>query len=209
MASFASFGAVTAQAATQISYDFGFTIIISNDARYTVGEVGTGHFSFYGQSESQGTTIVPGINAIYTTQPFSLSITYRGIDTTLFQTQGFPGNLNNLNDGIIIQDIPSNQVTYDLFRIGGANSRLSVFAPAPTIGTYDLTASNVDALWGGRIVGSSSIEIVNNFVHARLTSFNQVSAIPELETWALMVVGFGGAGTAIRRARKRILSLER
>jgi hypothetical protein len=52
--------------------------------------------------------------------------------------------------------------------------------------------------------GISTLRIVNVSSHLSVDNFNFVSAIPELGTWLLMLVGFGAAGTALRRSKKQI-----
>ena len=49
----------------------------------------------------------------------------------------------------------------------------------------------------------SRFEVEGYWVGARnLSTFTEVgSAVPEPATWAMMIIGFGGAGVAIRRRR--------
>ena len=52
--------------------------------------------------------------------------------------------------------------------------------------------------------GISTLRIVNVSSHLSVDNFNFVSAIPELATWSMMLVGFGGAGTALRHSKRRL-----
>lgn len=49
-----------------------------------------------------------------------------------------------------------------------------------------------------------SLRIVNVGSHLSTDNFNFVAAIPELATWASMLLGFGVAGLALRRSRKLV-----
>ena len=199
-----AFASQQASAATTIRYDFEFTINYSNDVKYQVGTNGTGFFTFEEQTVEQGVGGWPGVNTNYTTRPFALEIEQNNLKTILINSGGFIWNEYN-NWGVIVQDIPANQLTYDLFRVAGENSRLSIFAPATTIDNYALTAANVDKMWDNRVLVPTvggSIEIVNGYVHARLTSLNRIStapAVPEPTVWVMMVLGLGAIGASMRR----------
>ena len=203
----AAFSSQQASAASIVRYEFGFTIYISNDVKYQVGTNGTGFFTFEEQTVEQGVGGWPGVNTNYTTRPFALEIEQNNLKTILINSGGFIWNDYN-NWGVVVQDIPANQLTYDLFRVAGENSRLSIFAPAATINNYALTAANVDKMWDSRVrvptVGGS-IEIVNNYVHARLTSLNRVSAapaVPEPASWLMMILGMAAIGVSMRSKLK-------
>lgn len=52
--------------------------------------------------------------------------------------------------------------------------------------------------------GISSLRIVNVSSHLSIDNLNFISAIPELGTWLLMLVGFGAAGTALRLSKRQL-----
>ncbi|WP_426266660.1 PEPxxWA-CTERM sorting domain-containing protein [Sphingomonas sp. LHG3443-2] len=47
--------------------------------------------------------------------------------------------------------------------------------------------------------------IGSSYISAQASQFNVVGGIPEPGTWALMLIGFGAVGTALRRAPRRTL----
>ena len=51
--------------------------------------------------------------------------------------------------------------------------------------------------------GISTLRIVNFSSHLSVDNFNFISAIPELATWLMMMLGFGAAGTVLRHSRRQ------
>jgi len=51
--------------------------------------------------------------------------------------------------------------------------------------------------------GISTLRIVNVSSHLSVDNFNFISAIPELATWLMMLLGFGAAGTVLRHSRRQ------
>lgn len=93
------------------------------------------------------------------------------------------------------------------------NGRLDIvlsqaFNYDPTAGNLVLTVKDFDLGSGGNLfldadknVGTTNMHINYNydFNQGLVTGFNDVAAVPEPATWAMMIVGFGLAGAAMRR----------
>jgi hypothetical protein len=72
-----------------------------------------------------------------------------------------------------------------------------------------LTSMSTNALGSVNVVGFEdihSLRIVNVGSHLSVDNFNLVSAIPELATWLMMMLGFGGIGLALRHSRRAALN---
>jgi len=124
------------------------------------------------------------VNFGFTTAPTLLNITGTGMNFYL--------NPNNFPGGFTVNACagPSGNNTCD-----AANGQADLFS-----GTFELTFAG----------GTSSITLAN-FVdrYASLTQLNGISGegtpvggVPEPATWAMMLLGFGGIGMAMRRSRR-------
>lgn len=111
------------------------------------------------------------------------------------------------------------QTAFQILSITGAVNGLAINAPTGSYGNYfttgpsflDGTGTVFFLVGGGRVdffnQSSNGLYRVNtfspgssNFVNA---SSSAVAAVPEPATWAMMLLGFGGIGFAMRRGRKQ------
>lgn len=94
---------------------------------------------------------------------------------------------------------PSNMIAPD--NIGSPNNGVLNFNPyIDTSATFTMTlpgASNLSISGVQFSFGTSPTEFVANGICT-----NGCGAVPEPETWALMILGFGGAGAVLRRRRE-------
>ncbi len=120
----------------------------------------------------------------FTTSPTLLGITGTGM--------GFALDPNNFPGGYTV-----NACAFSGNNCDAANNQADLFS-----GTFELTFAG----------GTSSIGL-DNFVdrYASLSQLNNISgegtpvgAVPEPTTWAMMLLGFGGIGVAMRRRRKEL-----
>ena len=160
-------------------------------------------------------------------QPSSYSVKYTADDTIHLNGNGFaqqdgpfsyltidPLGVNFTKIGLTVyadKDAKSN-VTFDvLVNFAGGGSQI-LNAILPSNGKIDVWADNLEVL--------DSIKIYNlmgmpksgplssfDFEGVKHTSFEVATggpgAIPEPSTWAMMILGFGSAGVALRSARRR------
>lgn len=72
--------------------------------------------------------------------------------------------------------------------------------PTPgTVGVVDLGGLNLV----GNTLTLQFKQVPDNWVFVSEVTFNGVAGVPEPATWALMLIGIGGAGGAIRATRRR------
>jgi hypothetical protein len=91
------------------------------------------------------------------------------------------------------------------------NGTISVFATLvggteALVGSYSAGIGNLNKLLSGGVFDSFRIESSSPiaFFEVKQLSFNAVTgAVPEPGTWAMMLLGFAGIGTAVRRSRRK------
>lgn len=129
-----------------------------------------------------------------------------------FICSGVSGSINCTDDIFIDFAAAISGLTF--LSIGANNvgdvGDVRVFANALLLGTVDITAngtpSSPDLVDLSAFSGITRIEIVNITDAAGIGlddfRFTLSSAVPEPSTWAMMLLGFGGMGVALRRRRK-------
>jgi PEP-CTERM motif len=172
----------TPAAATQVigSYDF-------NGTQFT--QVGTGATGAIGPSNA-----------------FTGSFSYT-FDTTThtFALTGFTGDVGSQHF-----DLCNTGFSYD------GNSALSIGATAGGIANYFTFPSDFvfnllldratgDITSGGQLIYATT-QPTNGVWQANHLSLETPAAVPEPATWAMMLLGFGGIGMAMRRSRKPVLA---
>jgi hypothetical protein len=74
-------------------------------------------------------------------------------------------------------------------------------------GNVEGDAGNVSVFWlfdfGTEGAEYITLDNTQGFSNAHLYTTNNTPPVPEPATWAMMLVGFGAAGTALRRSRRR------
>jgi hypothetical protein len=76
--------------------------------------------------------------------------------------------------------------------------------------TYDaLQGSNLPLMLRYRVTQATQAYTQVNFDNVRIEANSLASAVPEPATWAMMIVGFGTAGSMVRSARRRDLAAAR
>lgn len=68
---------------------------------------------------------------------------------------------------------------------------------------YDQTGAQPYSQAGFAGIDGTQAGNTSNFVLARIRLNGDVAAVPEPATWAMMLIGFGGIGLTIRRAKRR------
>ena len=129
-------------------------------------------------------------------------------------TSGFPNN-NAIGEGAVSLLFSSGQSEFG-FRLTGGNgggANISFFSGnGALIQSFLLGNLPLNSLYGfsrtGQLADIRGISIWNNDVTGiGLRDFRHdvISPVPESETWAMMIVGFGAVGAAIRRRRHSTL----
>lgn len=121
--------------------------------------------------------------------------------TTLIFTPTNPNEFNgfsfrgqdlaaNQEIDVIIQDNQGNAPQTIKFTEGGANQ--------------DFTRDGIIAALTGETIKSVELYNSGGFKEAKQFEFDQVitNGVPEPSTWAIMLVGFGGLGVALRQRRR-------
>ncbi len=113
--------------------------------------------------------------------------------TVNFSKMGFtltPDGKNNLN------------YTFDILVnfVGGGSQLLNGVLPAN--GKVDVWADLGEVLDSVTVQNLQASGTSYDFADIRHTSFDIASAVPEPATWAMMIIGFGAAGSLIRRRRR-------
>lgn len=125
-----------------------------------------------------------GIYAASTPQAGNFVFTHGGPKTPVT----YAGSVGGTNGSVTGVDTA-------FFNLGGSNT-LSILVNATYSGIYDSGTPN--GLYSGDFkdtsFGAQSISV----------TYSSVSSAPEPATWALMIVGFGGLGAALRRSRRRM-----
>lgn len=151
--------------------------------------------------------------------PGSFSSTFGGSDVTgVFSGFSFAGGASALGAGEAGLKL-SRKVKYFGYRADqlDGNNTVELLSSGKSIGTFNLVGSPEQAGFSGpnpdtgftyvnffsdtafdevRFVQSSGNAVFDD------VSVGQVSAVPEVKTWTLLILGFGAAGVALRRARR-------
>ena len=110
-----------------------------------------------------------------------ISGTYRGAPITALLAPGTFGG----NDNLLFPDAPS-LLRFSFTFLSGAPQPANIFATT-------LVASGYGVLEAGENIAAGT------FTATRVQTPPPVGAIPEPDTWALMLLGFGFVGAALRR----------
>ena len=123
---------------------------------------------------------------------------------TLLGGASFTAAEFNLEQGSLIND--SNPFVITLTALGGGSSTFNVTRPTGS-NVFDIIAGS------GESYTSASFSTTNggfaDLKQLRLVLAGSTPAVPEPSTWAMMLIGLGGAGLAMRRSRRRTELLSR
>lgn len=191
------------------SYNFTFGPIAVSGFTFTASPGGSGGFPFGGNS-GHGSVVGQGSYGLGANGSFGGSAVYIGVDSgtgfdTLLGTTAYSqlGFFFNYAPGV------------------GDNATISALdASGAVIDTYDLTAlapistpGAFNAFEFRGIVHSSAdiygLQFGGNYLLASGTATGVVvtpTGAPEPAAWALMILGFGGAGVAMRRRRAALMA---
>ena len=105
------------------------------------------------------------------------------------------------------------------FVLGTAVSAFGFFAEPDDAGTFDITLTTSDDSvltqsvyfdggaaffgWTGAGISSFTVSSTDNFGVGEFFTATSFPSVPEPATWAMVLVGFGGSGAALRRHRRR------
>lgn len=100
---------------------------------------------------------------------------------------------------------------------GGENFNSDLYEDEHVIWNFEGATSLSFGTWGGAILGEaatvSNSSALNGFLYAKtfngngeLHAYPFVGRVPEPETWAMMIVGFGGIGLLTRRRRSKAMA---
>lgn len=127
-----------------------------------------------------------------------------GIDNFFFQIGPLGGDLIGLGSGSIITSFSLTGPTSLIFNSVTFNNGMNLFVvPISAIGAGSLAAiSNVPIFSGNVNTLSVNYSATGNASYGgNLTFVPNVPGVPEPMTWALMLLGFGAVGFALRRRR--------
>jgi hypothetical protein len=116
-----------------------------------------------------------------------------------FDVYGFYVGNNNNTDGLFSSLNPFQSGTFTA-SYSGTTATLSVVSGSTTqTFSFDYGFALTDGTVG---FGLNRQGVADNVT----TELGAQGAVPEPGTWALMIAGFGGAGAALRRSRRRVVS---
>jgi hypothetical protein len=160
---------------------------------------------------TNGGTITTGTNGILLAQPFGSTGNYYGVGPFA----GSPGtiNLTAIGDIFSLSLLWGSVDSYNTLEFLGADQSVlatftgnQIFDPA----NGNRTDPNTNPVVTFLLTGGD----ISNFSYLRLTSTQNafeidniaINAVPEPATWAMMLLGFGGIGMAMRRRRQPTLA---
>ena len=177
----------------------------SSEAGYTINLTNQNGSLFGLVTQTGGTAIGP-----FTNLYFDLDSTTRSGSDLGFEIG--PGGVRafvpeNGSNAIV------NALLYDFASTTNSNGLLTLeFRLANSLFTNAIAGLNYNSnlTFGGSLVRLNLSQTLGysvaggqaNFGTQRLGTFNVAAAVPEPSTWALMLLGFGAIGTAMRRRRK-------
>jgi len=160
-----------------------------------------------------GTSIVSGLNNSPQMVRLNSNEAIQGIASGQARVEALDGGLNFLE---ILLD-PSgtfSEIEFNLNAVANGTATLSFFG----VGNNLLNAGNTDfaisangqnffAAFNETIsrVTISTTSPLSDVRQIRIGGFAAASAVPEPSTWALMLLGFGGMGVAMRRTRRQTM----
>jgi len=205
---FVSFGSVPGGAGVGTNYD---DIIIVNGVSFgehfngqTVSAFGT--FDQLGGTPSGGLVLgagTSGHNLTVFTSPAGPVLAPNG-------TLGFP-EFDAIGEGAVSLLFPTDQSEFGFRFAGGngGNAHVSFFREdGSLIGSFTLASLPIFGSFGftreGGVHDIRGVSIENDDVTGLgfITFRHDVSAVPELATWAMMIIGFAGIGLVMRRRGK-------
>ena len=160
-----------------------------------------------------GLSIVSGLNNSPQMVRLNSNEAIQGIASGQARVTGVDGNLTFLE---ILLD-PSgtfSEIEFNLNAIADGTATLSFFGvgnnllnPGNTVFDIDASGQNFFAAFNETIsrVTISSTAQLSDVRQIRIGGLAAVTAVPEPSTWALMLLGFGGMGVAMRRTRRQTM----
>jgi hypothetical protein len=121
-------------------------------------------------------------------------------------TSGLLNNLTFTVSGSTFTTATFNLIGDGSVTIFGTDAGGDAFSEAFTLGTgsnfFGIVATGGDVLTGFTVNSTSGFQDLRQL---RLGGVSVSSAVPEPGTWAMMLLGFGGMGVAMRRRRRNVM----
>lgn len=175
-----------------------------------------------GMGSAQAAPIITAVNADLSASPYSFS--FMGGSFTFSGDGGFPNYLSVSTTGsAAVRTVFGNPstdfvdrgtVVYDQNTLGGFGSFAMPAAISPSNGFNFLGLRVTSGSQNYYGFAYSTNSVLNSFGFETMpetgitaTTESGTAAVPEPTSWALMLVGFGATGVALRSRRKRALQL--
>lgn len=183
-------------------------------------QIGSNYLDFGQYPNGAPYTPAPGYGT------FEVSLVNAGVFSSNGVTTGEFGNIQSLNEGPGPVTLPSAFITFDT---GGSNLQLwATDIPAGNYGVYTLFDTPDGAVGSisvdGYVLDTNTGKTLGDFTMTASATFDgetvaellatalpintpfsatfTFSAVPEPATWAMMLIGFGAAGVALRSTRR-------
>jgi len=131
---------------------------------------------------------------------FSVDTTSDLIIKYKMSTSGYNNILNlPISQGFYIQDMSSWNILASVDEILDTSNGIFIISLNPGVYRLDINDFYLNAITGDNITGQASL--LSSRYDFQITPN---SAVPEPATWALMIIGFGSIGAAMRRGKRPV-----